>query len=542
LGIIEPSFSSQVRNLVVRYDFLVEEDTETDRSGHVSSFTRSSRRASTGIIREDLRSERTTMPSHGHSSSETPLGLFIGGAYVPAVRGGVSRLTDPSTGRPTTQVSWATPEDVDVAVARARQAQGPWSDLAPAKRGQILYRVAQALRSEAASLARLETSICGKPLRQSLDDVETAARYFEFYAGLADKFAGETISLGSGLLSYVRREPYGVIGEILPWNSPINQAARGIAPALMAGNVVVAKPAPTTPSTTLELARLAHDAGLPAHVLNVVTGASEVGQAIVEHPLVDKVSFTGSVTTGRAIAHSAAERLIPTSLELGGKSADIIFADADLDVAVPSSFKAFTANCGQICSAGTRLLVQRSIRDEVVARLSKLLDDVSIGVGIEDPDIGPLATREQLTIVEGYLELARQEGALVVSSGASFPSNDGFFIRPTLLLDVSNSMRVAQEEIFGPVLSVITFDDDEEAIAIANDSPFGLAAGIWTQGLSRAHSVAARLEAGQVFVNEYFAGGVETPFGGYKQSGYGRVKGVEAALHYTHTKTVIIRL
>ncbi len=482
------------------------------------------------------------MPTHDDADDIKPLGLFIGGEFRPAARGGLSRLLDPSTGLATTQVSWATSEDVDIAVSGAHRAQVVWSDLPPAKRGRILNRIAEAVRKNASYLARLETSICGKPLGQAHDDVEVAAQYFEFYAGLADKFGGETIPLGPDVISYVRREPYGVIGEILPWNSPINQAARGISPALMTGNTVVAKPAPTTPSTTLELARIAVESGLPEHVFNVVTGGAEVGRSIVRHPLIAKVSFTGSVAAGRANAHDAAERLIPTSLELGGKSANIIFADADLDAAVKSSFNAFTVNCGQVCSAGTRLLVQRSVRDLVIAQLRERLDALRIAAGDVDPDIGPLATKEQKEIVESYLEVARREGAIVVTSTSPLPNLGGFFVQPTLLLDVSNSMRVAQEEIFGPVLSIITFDDDDEAVSIANDSAFGLAAGIWTNDLSRAHRVAARLEAGQVFVNQYFAGGVQTPFGGYKNSGYGRVKGIEAAYHYTHTKTVSIRL
>jgi aldehyde dehydrogenase (NAD+) len=376
--------------------------------------------------------------------------------------------------------------------------------------------------------------------------VEVAARYFEYYGGGADKVHGETIPLGDRYLSYTRHEPFGVIGMILPWNAPLQQAARGLAPALAMGNTSVVKPAETTPTTTLVLARLAAASGLPPSVLNVVPGfGREIGGALVSHPRVAKVAFTGSVQTGRILMHAAAERVIPVTLELGGKSPNIIFADADLEAAVRSSWTAFTLKSGQVCSAGTRLLVHESVHDDVVALMVKRAASAVIGPGLEDPDLGPLANQQQFDTVSHYLKVGSDEGASL-AYGGGIPSDarlaGGYFVEPTIFTGVRNDMRIAQEEIFGPVLAVIPFSTDEEAIRIANDSEFGLAAGIWTSSLSRAHHVAARLEVGQVFVNEYFAGGVETPFGGFKSSGFGREKGFEAYKHYSETKTVTVRI
>jgi aldehyde dehydrogenase (NAD+) len=330
------------------------------------------------------------------------------------------------------------------------------------------------------------------------------------------------------------------VGVITPWNLPINQAARAVAPAIAAANTVVLKPSSLASTTSIRLGEMARAVGFPDGVINVVlgTGASS-GPLIVQHPSVRKVAFTGSVGVGRDLARMAADRLIPMTLELGGKSANIVFGDADLEKAAAGSLMAFTANAGQVCSAGTRLLVQRDIHDTLVTRIAELAAALR-----PNDTVAPVISENQYATVRSYLEIAEAEGAKPVTGGAAAADDADarLFVPPTIYTDVDNHMRIAQEEVFGPVLVVIPFDTEAEAIALANDSPYGLVAGLWTQDLSRAHRVAAELEAGQVFVNAWWAGGIQTPFGGYKQSGYGREKGVEALAHYTQTKSVSIAL
>ena len=471
---------------------------------------------------------------------------FIGGTFTAPTGGRYFDSIDPARNEKAAEIARGDARDVDAAVHAAKAAFAEWRDARPIVRGRILFEIARRLRAEIDALARLETLENGKPMGQSRADVETAAQYFEFYAGLVNLFKGETIDLGGGYHSYTRREPYGVVAVITPWNAPINQAGRGIAPALAVGNTVVAKPSEFTSTTTLKLARIALESGIPKGVLNVVTGTGpEAGAALVSHLDVRKVAFTGSVRAGREIGKIAAERIIPLTLELGGKSPDIIFADADLKAAIPGALRAMCANTGQVCSLGSRILVEDPIHETVVTGLKEGLAKIRLGPGTENVSMGPITTAAQYQKVQDYYRIAREEDASV-AIGGDLPSDPklrgGFFVAPTLYTNVRPEMRIAREEIFGPVGVVIRFKDEEEAIRIANDVDYGLVAGIWTSDLSRAHRVAARLEAGQVFVNEYFAGGVETPFGGYKMSGYGREKGIEALHHYTQLKCVTIKL
>jgi len=470
-------------------------------------------------------------------------GPFVDGVVVPASSGRTFDTVDPSTGDVVEGVHEADHLDVDRAVVSAASAFPAWRALKPLERGRLLLRLSEALLANLDRFAELESLDAGKPLWLARGDVVGTARYFEYYGSMADKLQGETIPLGDGYLSYTRHEPFGVVGVITPWNGPVQQIARSLAPALMMGNTVVAKPAEQTPLSCIELARLAIECGIHPGVFNVVPGFGDVaGAALVENPGVRKVVFTGSVATGRLVAVAAAKRLIPVTLELGGKSADIIFADADLDAAVRGAWLAINVNAGQICSAGSRLLVQAEVHDRVVDGLTRLNAEMTMGSGSDDRFMGPVVTSAHQTRVEAYIEVARTEGVTVIRGGPENLPEAGCFVRPTLFVGVTNDMRVAQEEIFGPVLSVIPFEDEAEAVAIANDSEYGLAAGIWTSNLGRAHRVAAQIEAGQVYVNEYWAGGVETPFGGVKNSGYGREKGVAGALTYSYLKSVTIKL
>jgi aldehyde dehydrogenase (NAD+) len=469
---------------------------------------------------------------------------FVAGRWRPAQSGRRFASVDPSLGQPFAEVAECNAEDIDIAVRSAAAAFPAWRALKPLDRGRIMLKLAERINAEAEALAELDVRDSGKPTAIALGDVRGSARYFEYYGTMADKLQGETIPLGDDYVSYTRHEPFGVVAAIIPWNGPINQAARSVAPALMMGNAVVAKPAEQTSLSCLELARLAFECGVPAGVFNVVPGFGETaGAALVEHPLVRKVVFTGSVETGRLVAIAAAKRLIPVTLELGGKSPHIIFDDADIEAAAKGAWLGINLNSGQICSAGSRLFVHRSVHDEVVSRLEQLNSTLTIGPGAANCFMGPLASAEQKEKVDFYLKLAEQEGATVRIGGQPLPDlPPGSYTRPALLTGVTNDMRVAREEIFGPVLVIIPFDTEEEVVAQANDSEYGLVAGLWTRDLSRAHRVAAQLEAGQVYVNEFWAGGVETPFGGVKNSGYGREKGIAGALDYTYLKTVTLRL
>ncbi|UZW53820.1 aldehyde dehydrogenase family protein [Sphingobium sp. JS3065] len=472
------------------------------------------------------------------------LNHFIAGRLEQSESGDFVDNLSPATGAVIGRVANGTSADVDRAVQAAIAALPGWRDQKPIARGRVMLEIARNIRSRIAELAAAEVADTGMPEAQAAGQMETAAAYFEFYGGLVNVLHGDTIDLGPSYHSYTRREPFGVVGVILPWNAPVNQAARAIAPALAAGNTVVAKPSEETSTSAIRLAQLAVESGLPAGVLNVVLGVgARVGAAVVEHPKVRKVSFTGSVRAGREVGKIAAERIIPLTLELGGKSPNIVFDDADLATAVPSTLRGFAGNAGQICVAGTRLLVQKSIKDEFLAKLKAAAEALKLGP-VADAFFGPMITRAQYDKVLGYFEIAQQEGAKLVTGGKALSGDgigDGWYVPPTIY-EVRPEMRTASEEIFGPVLSVIPFDDEEDAIRIANATEYGLAAGIHTQNLSRAHRVAARLEAGQVYINEYLAGGIETPFGGFKQSGYGREKGIEALHHYTQLKCVTVRL
>ena len=406
--------------------------------------------------------------------------------------------------------------------------------------------MADALRDNVEKFAVIETLNSGKPLGESKTDILKCAEAVEFYSGITDKIFGKTIPISERYLDYTLLEPIGVTAHIAPWNFPLRLALRSIVPALAVGNSVVLKPAEETPLTALHFAKLATDAGLPDGVLNVVTGfGKEAGADLASHPEIAHISFTGSLETGIRVMQLAARNVVPLTLELGGKSPNIVFADADLDLALDGSFNAIFANAGQVCCAGSRLLLEDKIYEQFVEKLLAKAKGIRLGPGIEDPDMGPLISEQQRKRVLDYVELGVSEGAEKLLGGG-IPDHKtcerGFFVQPTLLGNVCNRTKVAQEEIFGPVLTIISFRGEEEAVRIANESQYGLVAGIWTSNLDRAHKMASQIQAGQIYINEFFSGSVASPFGGYKKSGFGRERGMEALRHYTQIKNVCVKL
>lgn len=471
--------------------------------------------------------------------------LFINGQWRPAASAELIETVNPATEEVIATFARGTAVDIDEAVAAARTAvEGPWRKLRPRDRVRLLLDLARAIEKHADELAHLETLDSGKPLRLSKWEVLSTARYFEYYAGAADKLHGEQIPLGGSFIDFTIREPRGVTAHIVPWNMPLNMVGRSVAPALAAGNTAVVKPAEQTPLTALKLADLFVEVGFPAGVYNVVTGyGEEAGAALASHPDVDSITFTGSVETGRLVMKAAAETITPVVLELGGKSPYIILGDADIDKAVVEAGKAIYSNCGQLCSAGSRLVLDARIKQEFLEKLAVHSQKIKVGPGLEAVEMGPLVSAEQYGRVLNYIEVGQAEGAKLITGGGRPSQFDrGYFVAPTIFDEVKPEMRIAQEEIFGPVLSVLTFEDEEEALHIANNVQYGLVAGIFTNDINRAFRLATRIKAGDIYINQYFGGGEETPFGGYKQSGFGREKGLDALLNYTQVKNVVIRI
>jgi acyl-CoA reductase-like NAD-dependent aldehyde dehydrogenase len=474
--------------------------------------------------------------------------LFIDNEWRTSSSGRTLDVVNPATEEVVATVQSADDSDVDAAVASARAAlDGPWAKLSARERGRLLWRLGERIFERADHLARLETLHNGKPIFESRQiEIPAAAECFEYYAGWADKIHGETIPVKGHHLTYTLREPVGVVAAIVPWNFPLLLAAWKVAPALACGNTVVLKPASQTPLTALALAEIAHEVGLPAGAFNVLTGPGQtVGRRLVEHPGVDKIAFTGDTRTGREIMRGSSETLKRITLELGGKSANIVFTDADLDAAVRGATIGIFYGKGEVCAAGSRLLVHRAIKDQFLDRVAARTKKMVAGDPLDPKTrLGPVASKQQLEKVLGYIETGKKEGARLIAGGArtDIGTGKGYFVQPTVFADVTPEMTIAREEIFGPVLAAMEFEDVEEAVARANESSYGLAAAVWTRDISKAHEVARRLQAGTIWVNTYNVYDTAAPFGGYKQSGFGRELGVHALEHYTQVKTVWVDL
>jgi len=471
---------------------------------------------------------------------------FIGNERVASSSGRTLAVLDPSDGQAFDELQRSNAQDIDAAVQAARHCfESVWHKVSAAERSRLLMKLAQKIAEHTDELALLEQRDCGKPVKQARADALALVRYFEFYAGACDKLHGETIPYQDGYSVFTWREPHGVTGHIIPWNYPMQIFGRSVGGALAAGNVCVVKPAEDACLSLIRVAQLAAEVGFPAGALNIVTGyGHEVGDALARHPGIDHISFTGSPKVGTLIQQVAAERHCPVTLELGGKSPQIVFADADLDQAVPTIINAIVQNAGQTCSAGSRVLIERSIYEPLLDRLGRAFSALRVGPAAMDLDVGPLIRQSQQQRVWDFLSDAQVAGIPMVAQGTIVEQapDTGFYQAPTLLRDVPVTHRLAQEEVFGPVLAAMTFADEDEAVHLANATHFGLVAGVWTENGARQFRMAKRVRSGQVFINNYGAGGgVELPFGGVKSSGYGREKGFEALYGFTTLKTVAVK-
>lgn len=470
---------------------------------------------------------------------------YINGQWVDSVDGGRIDIENPATALPIAEVARAKQADVDLAVKAARECFNSrvLYNMRPTNRGMLMFEIARHMTEMADEIAFAECLDNGKTLAGGKNEALAAARYFTYYGGLADKLEGRMIPLGADYIDYTIPSPFGVSAQIVPWNFPLQIAARSVACALATANTVVLKSPELSPLSTYFIAEACDRAGVPAGAVNILCGfGHDCGASLVSHPDIDHIVFTGSLKTGQNILHAAAERVIPSVMELGGKSAGVVFEDADIDQAVNSTASGIFTHAGQVCSAQSRLIVPSKLHDQVIEKLVAKAAGLSIGPGIDGKDITPVISGGQADKIDGMCKAAVQAGAEAATGGGKAEGLDGHFIRPTIFTNVKSDMTIAQEEVFGPVLTVLTYEDQEEAIALANGTDYGLCAGLYTKDLATAHWAADRLVAGQVFVNEWFAGGIETPFGGTKRSGFGREKGQEALLNYVQTKNVGIRI
>ncbi len=466
---------------------------------------------------------------------------YVGGEWVAGQ--GTIAVENPATGAVVGEVARATAAEVDDAVAAARScvADRRLSDMRPAERGRLLVDMARWIRSHASEIVPLLTADSGKTLQESEWEVAGCAGFLEFYGGIADKIEGSYVPLGAGYVDYVIPVPYGVSAHIIPWNYPFEITGRGVGPALAAGNAVIVKSPELAPLTPLSLARAAEAVGMPAGAVNVIAGyGHDAGDALSRHPGIDQITFTGSVATGQKVLHAAAESVIPAVVELGGKSAGIVLDDADLDTVTEQTRWGIYSNAGQVCSALSRLLVPAPRHDEIVDRVVSMAKSLTIGPGDAGSDMGPLISPSQLDRVDRYVRTAQEDGARVATGGFKL-DRPGNFYAPTVIVDVDNDMTIAREEVFGPVLAVIPYRDTEEALRIANDSDYGLVGGVFGNDLEQATYLADRIEAGQIFINEWFQPSIEAPFGGFKKSGFGREKGQAAVASYFQWKNVAIK-